>query len=105
MRVYSHYIAFNAMAVDLLEIHEGDALSVMQDDREGYIYVSNNPDAKVAFGVRRRANTFEVCNTQLARRLAELMEGEGAYRICAEDAIEFMGHKYYNVFAKKYGKD
>jgi hypothetical protein len=33
------------------------------------------------------------------------MEGTGRYRICSEESVEFMGHVYYNIFAKKYGKD
>lgn len=105
LRISGHYLSLNAKAVELLDIHEGDAISVMQDDRDGYIYVSNNPGAKVAYGVRRRCGTFEVYNTALCRKLAEQMEGFGAYRICAEQSIEFMGHRYYNIFAKKYGED
>lgn len=105
MRVFSHYLSFNAKAVELLGIKDGDSISIMQDDRDNYIYVSNNPDAKVAYGVRRRYGSFEVCNSRLCRKLAEQMEGNGAYRICEEQSMEFMGHKYYNVFAKKYGED
>ena len=105
MRVFDHYLSFNAKAVELLGIKEGDAVSIMQDDRDNYIYVSNNPDAKVAYGVRKRCGSFEVCNSRLCRKLAEQMEGFGAYRICEEQSNEFMGHRYYNVFAKKYGED
>lgn len=105
IRIFDHYLSLNAKAVELLGIKEGDAVSIMQDDRDGYIYISNNPDAKVAYGVRRRVQTFEVCNSKLCRKLAGQMEGLGAYRICAEQSIEFMGHRYYNVFAKKYGED
>lgn len=105
MRISDHYLSFNAKAVELLGIKDGDAVSVMQDDRDSYIYVSNNPDAKVAYGVRRRCGTYEVYNTALCRKLAEQMEGYGAYRICEEQSIEFMGHRYYNIFAKKYGED
>jgi hypothetical protein len=105
MRIYPHYISFNAKAVSLLDLKEGDAVSIMQDDRDGYIYVSNNPDAKVAYGVRKHNTTMEVSNAPLCRKLAEQMEGCGAYRICEEECIEFMGHSYYNIFAKKYGKD
>lgn len=88
-----------------MDIREGGAVSIMQDDRDGYIYISNNPEAKVAYGVRRRVNTFEVCNSKLCRKLAGQMEGYGAYRICDEQTIEFMEHRYYNIFAKKYGED
>ena len=105
IRIFPNYLSLNAKAVELLGISDGDSVSIMQDDRDNYIYVSNNPEAKVAYGVRRRVNTYEVCNSRLCRKLAEQMEGFGAYRICEEQSIEFMGHQYYNVFAKKYGKD
>jgi hypothetical protein len=105
LRIYPNYITLNGVAATLLQMDEGSSLSVMQDDRDGYIYISNNPDAKVAYKVRKQGNTLFVHSSVLARKLAAQMEGMGAYRICASESTEFMNHKYYNVFAKKYGED
>jgi hypothetical protein len=105
IRIYPNYIAFNAVATSLLDLKDGDAVSVMQDDRDGYIYIANNPEAKVAYGIKRKKTTSTLTNAALCRKLAECFDGPGSYRICVEDSIEFMGHRYYNVFGKKYGKD
>ena len=105
LRIYPNYITLNGVAASLLQMDDGSPLSVMQDDRDGYIYIANNPDAKVAYKAKKQGNTLFFSSSSLARKLAGVMEGPGAYRICIGECTEFMGHKYYNVFAKKYGQD
>lgn len=103
--IYENYLVLNQPAMVLLGLQDGGAVSVMQDDRDGYIYIANNPEAKVAYGVRKKQNRGEVSNAELCRKLRSLMEGKGTYRICQEESVDFMNHRYYNIFAKKYGKD
>lgn len=103
--IYENYLVLNNPAMELLGLQGGGSVSVMQDDRDGYIYIANNPDAKVSYKVRLKQNRGEVSNAGLCRKLRDLMEGKGTYRVCSEESVEYMGHMYYNIFAKKYGKD
>lgn len=105
LRIYANYISFNEAAACLLQMDDGGSLSVMQDDRDGYVYVANNPDAKVAYRAKKIGNILFFYDAKLAHRLAEVMEGRGTYRVCESEKTEFMGHQYYNVFTKKYGTD
>lgn len=104
LRIYPNYISFNAVAASLLGFNEGDAVSVMQDDRDGWVYVGN-VHTKQSYVLSRQGSAFVVRCAPLCRRLAECLEGCGTYRISKDDATEFMGHTYYNIFKKKYGKD
>ena len=103
--IYPNYFSLNAAAMQLLDMRGEGAVSVMEDDRDGYIYIASNPDAKVSYRVSGVGCRGVVSNAKLCKRLAEMMEGTGRYRICSEESVEFMGHVYYNIFAKKYGKD
>lgn len=105
VRIYSGCIVFNAPAARLLEFKEGDAVSVMQDDRDGYVYVGNCV-TKQSYTLTARRNTFKVNNSPLCSRLAECLEGFGTYRI-SKDMMQsdYNGNKYYNVFKKKYGRN
>lgn len=105
IRIYANIISFNAPAAAMLDLKESDSVAIMQDDRDGYIYVANCAALKQSYALTRRNNTFKVSNTQLCRKLAEQLEGFGTYRICQELSKEYMGHKFYNIFDKKYGKD
>lgn len=105
IRIYPGYITFNAPAARLLGFKNGDTVSIMQDDRDGYIYVSNCV-TKQSYTLTVRNNTYKVNNAQLCRRLAECLEGFGTYRI-SKDVVQkdYMDNTYYNIFKKKYGKD
>lgn len=105
LRVYANYITINEAAASLLQMEDGSALSVMQDDRDGYVYIANNPDAKVAYRAKKIGNILFFYYAKLAHKLGEVMEGRGSYRVCAGEKTEFMGRDYYNVFTKKYGTD
>lgn len=104
LRIYPNYISFNGVAASLLSLKDGDAVSIMQDDRDGYVYVANTHN-KQSYVLSRQGNIFVVRCAPLSRRLAECLEGCGTYRISKDDATEFMGQRYYNIFKKKYGKD
>lgn len=103
VRIYSGCIVFNAPAAQLLNFKEGDAVSIMQDDRDGYVYVGNCM-TKQSYTLTPRKKTFKVSNMPLCRRLAECLEGFGTYRI-SKDMIQsdYNDNKYYNIFKKKYG--
>ena len=105
IRIYPNIISFNAPASALLNLKDGDAVSIMQDDRDGYIYVANCSKIRQSYVLTRRNNTYKVSNTHLCRKLAEQLEGYGTYRICSDLSKEYMDHMFYNIFKKKYGKD
>lgn len=104
IRVYSQYITFNAPAAKLLGFKDDDVVSIMQDDRDGYVYVANC-QAKQSYTLASRNNTYLVRNSLLSRKLAECLDGFGTYRI-SKDMIQtdLFGNKYYNIFKKKYGE-
>lgn len=105
IRVYAHYIIFNALAAKLLNFKEGDTVSIMQDDRDGYIYVGNCL-TRQSYTLTQRNNTYKVSNTALCQRLAELLDGFGTYRISKDmTQTDPNNNKYYNIFKKKYGKN
>lgn len=103
VRLYPGCIVFNAPAARLLELKEGDAVSIMQDDRDGYVYVANCV-TKQSYTLSVRCKTFKVNNAVLCRTLAERLDGFGTYRI-SKDLIQtdYNDNKYYNIFKKKYG--
>lgn len=105
IRLYPTYISFNSAAVGLLDLDRHEAVAIQQDDRDGYVYVAGCDSLKQTYGLRRRCGTFVLSNAPLCRKLAECLEGYGAYRICQGESIEFMGQTFYNIFKKKYGKD
>lgn len=105
IRLYPTYISFNAPAAEMLGLNENASVAIQQDDRDGYIYVARCEEMKQAYRLRRRCNTYILSYAPLCKKLAECLEGYGAYRICREVTTEFMGTKFYNIFKKKYGKD
>ena len=104
IRLYPNYLRFNKAASDLLDLKPGDAVCVLLEDRDGYIYIGNHHN-KQSYEVIERNNTFEVRSAPLCRKLAESLNGAGSYRICADETQEYMDHVYYNILKMKYGKD
>ena len=105
IRIYPNYITFNAPAARLLGFKKDGVVSIMQDDRDGYLYVANCR-TKQSYPLVMRNNTFLVRNVELCNKLAERLEGFGTYRISKDvTLLDYNDNKYYNIFKKKYGKD
>ena len=104
IQIYPNYIRFNAITINLLGFNDGDAVSIMQDDRDGYVYVGN-VQGKQSYALIKQGRAYVVRCAPLSRKLASCLEGYGTYRISKDDSTEFMGQTYYNIFKKKYGKD
>lgn len=104
LRVYDSKIVLNAAASSLLCLDEKSCLSFKADEREtcSHVYVGNVSAARQCYPVRRRANTYFVADSSLARKLAERLQGNGTYRISKEDNLEYSGVIYYNIFFRKY---
>ena len=104
LRVYDSKIVLNAAASTLLKLNDDSCLSFKADEREtsSHVYVGNVPSARQCYPVRKRAKTYFVTDSNLARRLAERLQGNGTYRISKEDNIEYSGVTYYNIFFRKY---
>lgn len=105
IRIYPNFISFNAPAAAMLQLQEGDSVSIMQDDRDGYVFVANCSTMRQSYALKLRNNTFRVSNAPLCRKLAGCLEGFGTYRICQDFSTNYMDQKFYNIFKKKYGKD
>lgn len=106
LRVYEKYMAFNAYAVELLGLTEGDKVFIGRDDRcSNNLYVGK-AKTKQSYMVFKRGNSYNLYNSPLTRKVAGWLEGKGTYRICPEDVVDDgFGNLYYNIFKKKYGKD
>lgn len=103
--IYRNYISLNGPAVKMLNIAAGDAVSIMRDDRDGYIYVANCSKMKQSRTVAIKQGRAIVSSVPLCRELARCLDGYGTYKICRDESQEYMGYTFYNIFKKKYGKD
>lgn len=103
MRIHKSYMALNACASRLLQLAEGDRISIRKDRSGNLVYIGKANGFKQSYGVKRRDNTYLIYSAPLTRKVAECLEGKGAYRICPEDVVELFGNKFFNIFKKKYG--
>lgn len=104
IKIYKNYISLNGPAVRMLGIVAGDAVSIMKDDRDGYIYVAKCSTMKQSRTVTIVQGRAVVSSVALCRELAKCLDGFGTYKICKEESQEYMGYTFYNIFKKKYGK-
>lgn len=105
VRIYKNYISFNAVAVRLLGLEDGSSVSIMRDDRDGYVYVANCDCMRQSYAIVKKKTLFTISGAPLCRKLASCLDGFGTYKICKEETQEYMGHTFYNIFKKKYGRD
>ena len=100
IRIYPNgSVTLNARASELLGLEERSCVSFRTDGR--LVYVSKKPYA--AYAVHMRGKTCRVRSTDLARSLAESLQGYGAYRIEYENPEkDFDGDPAYPIFFKKY---
>lgn len=109
LRIYEHYVSLNAPAVRLLGLNDQDHVQFARPtfckfsgvDR---FYICKAKNIVGAYLARKRKRCVRISNRELARYLAEKLDGIGCYRICPEDKIEYMGSICYNVFFKNYDK-
>ena len=104
LRIYANYMVFNANAVGLLGLKDGDKVYIGRDERSSNNLYVGKAALKQSYAVCRRDNTFIIYNAPLTRMVAGWLEGKGTYRICPEDKVgDGMGNTFYNIFKKKYG--
>lgn len=97
-------MSFNAHAVKLLGITDGDKVYIGKDDRASNNLYVGKAKLKQSYTILRRNNTFVLYSAPLTRKVASWLEGKGTYRICPEDKIDDgLGNTFYNIFKKKYG--
>ena len=108
VRVYDNYVVLNAAAVSLLGIDDGDYVQLWTSKHEKmngkhFIYIGRTRRI-FGYAVRQRAKTMRINSRPLARRLMEVLDGCGCYRICPEDTQVVDGEIRYNIFFKNYDK-
>ena len=104
LRIYGSYMAFNAPAVKLLGLADGDKVYIGRDERASNNLYVGKAMKKQSYAVVRRANSFILYSAPLTRKVASWLEGKGTYRICPEDKVDDgLGNMFYNIFKKKYG--
>ena len=65
------------------------------------IYISRS-DTPVGYYVKRRGKIGQINSVALSRKLAEMLEGYGTYRICEEVYNLEKGEICYEIFFRKY---
>lgn len=106
VRVYGHYAVFNAAAVALLGLVDGDYVQFAKPvyGFRNETYVRKTKKAYGAYVARKRKGTMRVSSRKLALLLAERLDGNGCYRVCPENPVEDNDGTWYNVFFVNYDK-
>lgn len=109
VKIYENEIVLSEATVRLLQLNDTDPLVAFMIDRDAEmlnrkrLYVAGAPDSwpikyvTVAKGKRRLVRCRD-----LARRLAEDLDGYGVYRVCVDDSYAENGIIWYNIFFRRY---
>lgn len=107
IRVYKNQVVINAAASRLLDLHDKDMVNVLIDKdaqaagRGNRLYIGKVKSN--AYQVLKRRSSYRICCTQLAKSIADALEGRGTYRVCPEDReTDYQGQTFYNIFFRKY---
>jgi len=106
VRIYGHYAVFNAAAVALLDLHDGDYVQFAHP-AYGFkkeTYVRKTGKTVGSYIARKRKGTMRVSSVKLSTLLAERLDGKGCYRICPEDTVPDDDGMWYSIFFKNYDK-
>lgn len=106
VRIYGHYAVFNAAAVAMLGLQDGDYIQFAHP-AYGFkkeTYVRKTTKTVGSYIARKRKGTMRISSRKLAVLLAERLDGNGCYRICPEVKVEDPDGTWYNIFFKNYDK-
>ena len=106
VRIYGHYAVFNAAAVALLELQDGDYVQFAHPayGPKKETYVRKTAKTVGSYIARKRKNTMRVSSVKLSTLLAERLDGNGCYRICPEENVYDVDGTWYSIFFKNYDK-
>lgn len=106
MRIYGHYVSFNAAAVRLLGINDGDYIQFAKPSygfrKELYVRKASTPGG--SYIARKRRQISRISSASLLGLLQENGFGKGCYRICPEVTVDDKDGTYYNIFFRNYDK-
>jgi len=106
LRIYGHYAVFNAAAVALLGLEDGDYVQFAHPAygfrKETYVRKTSKPVG--SYIARKRKETMRVSSRKLSELLAERLEGNGCYRVCPEEVVKDEDGDWYSIFFKNYDK-
>ncbi len=107
IRVYRERCVLNASACELLGVplvsnkvyfrQDMDEASLGRDR----VYVCRS-DSLAGYEVKMRGHSGRINSASLSRKLADHLQGLGAYRICKEVTIMKCGNTYYEIFFRRY---
>lgn len=106
IRVYDQYVVFNAAAVELLGLKDGDYVQFAHP-AYGFkkeTYVRRTGKTVGSYVARKRTCTMRVSSRRLASLLAERLNGQGCYRVCPEDTVPDDDGMWYSIFFVNYDK-
>ena len=106
LRIYGHYAVFNASAVALLGLQDGDYIQFAHPlyGFKKETYVRKTQKTVGSYIARKRKGTMRISSRKLSLLLAERLEGSGCYRICPEEKVEDPDGTWYSIFFKNYDK-
>ena len=106
IRVYGQYVVFNAAAVALMGLHDGDYVQFAHPayGMKKETYVRKTKKTVGSYIARSRRCTMRVSSRKLSALLGARLDGNGCYRICPEDAVPDDDGTWYNIFFKNYDK-
>lgn len=106
IRIYGHYAVFNAAAVAMLGLEDGDYVQFAHPlyGFKKETYVRKTDKTVGSYIARKRKGTMRVSSRKLSILLAERLEGNGCYRICPEEKVDDPDGTWYSIFFKNYDK-
>ena len=107
IRIYPSRCTLNAATLRLLGL-SGQAFRVFirQDMQQAFqgrkrVYICRS-DKGIGYMVKRRGNRGIINSVSLSKKLAELLNGYGAYRVCEEVFVREGEQTWYEIFFRKY---
>lgn len=102
LHVYKETVTLNHVAVELLDLHEGDKVSFKKNATGSVAVWIGKVDVN-GYGIRMRRRCARISSRRLSKALASALQGPGTYRIEAENTTrDFSGTKYYSIFFRKF---
>lgn len=107
LRLYETRFTLNIAAMRLLGIDEQSFRIFIRIDKQEAIsgrfrlYIARS-NKSTGYAVRGRGKRGLVNSVTLCKKLAEMLNGCGAYRICEEVSKQEDGMTWYEIFFRKY---
>lgn len=106
LRLYEGQLTLNAAAKRLLGLEDDSQVAFRSGDRiwpdgRKRLYIAKK--AYAAYSLVKVGKAYRIRSSSLCRKLAEMLQGYGTYRIEGENPVtDFNGDICYSIFFRKY---